>query len=81
MSLEQGRSSAPSASRCYAIFADGVYEGIEHYRGQKMAKGCPEMVNFEFVLPNGHRWRGEVPAKDVFKDRESAQAEWDRRFA
>jgi hypothetical protein len=81
MTTENGQPSAPSASRCYAIFADGVYEGIEHYRGQKMARGCAEMVNFEFRKLNGFPWRGEIPATDVFTDRESAQAEWDRRFA
>ncbi len=81
MSSENGQSSAPSASRCYAIFSDGVYEGIEHYRGHKLANGCEEMVNFEFTLPNGHQWRGEISSSKVFDDRESAQTEWDHRFA
>ena len=80
MSSENTSESAPSASRCYAIFRDGVYAGVEHFR-YRLSPSCSELVNFEFTLPNGHQWRDGLPAKDIFNDRESAQSEWDRRFA
>jgi hypothetical protein len=80
MSTENGQASAPSASHCYAIFPDGVYEGIEHFRYQ-FGPGCAELVNFEFTLPNGYQWRGSLQARYIFEDRESARSEWDRRFA
>jgi hypothetical protein len=57
-----------------------VYEGVEHFR-YKLCPGGSELVNVELTLSDGRQWRDGLPAKDIFKDRESAQVEWDRRFA
>jgi hypothetical protein len=80
MSSEHGIPSTPRATHCYAIVCDGVYAGVEHFRYRLSPSGS-ELVNFEFTLPNGHQWRDGLPANDIFKDCESAQCEWDRRFA
>ena len=78
--MEDSKIEHSAARNCYAIFPDGVYEGIEHFRYQ-FGPGDAELVNFEFTLPNGHQWRDSLQARYIFTDRESAQSEWERRFA
>lgn len=74
-------SDRSGGTPCYAILRDGVYEGVEHFRGHAMIPGGAELVNFEFTKPNGHRWRGDIPATSIFADRDSAEAEWKRKYA
>jgi hypothetical protein len=62
----------------FAVFPDGVHEGNENFRHWITTTNI-QTVNLT-CLKNGRRWRGNLPAEDVFETREAALAEWSRRY-